>query len=265
MPELPGNTVWAWASVLLLALLASVLAALRQRSRWPGFIVQPQFAALLGCAVGLAATAGGFARYLSSAYCEDLARVELYLTVFAGALIFAASTIAWFALRGRFTARIALHPGGGMVNLTAVLLCIWMGYGFVTEHTQSFGLAVLSAMSLLAAALGAHLMINASVARGRYGFAGRSMVRCGSVRRNAVLCVSEEFEWPDDQMLALFDDDFAQSWSPLDGTRNVPGLPRFGAFRQGHSGSRGSVWSHRGLCRRRQKVRTTDRTTRRSV
>ncbi|MEW6341062.1 MAG: NAD(P)(+) transhydrogenase (Re/Si-specific) subunit beta [Paraburkholderia sp.] len=269
MPELSGNTVWAGSAVLLLVLLAAVLTGLTQRLKWRSVLARPQCAALLGCAVGLAAMAGGFVRYLSSAYCEDLARVELYLTVFAGALIFAASAIAWFALRGRFTARVVLHPGGGVVNLAAFVLCIWMGYGFVIEHTQSFGLAVLLAMSLLAAALGAHLMINAGVARGRYGFAAasgqRSTVRCGIVRRSAVLCVLEDFDWPADQMPALFDDDFAQSWSPLDETHGVPGTPRFGAFRQGRRGTHSSIGCQRGRCRRREEGRMKDRTRRCSV
>lgn len=265
MPQLPGNTVWVAAGFALSLLLVGVLAGLLQRLMRHNVMGRQQLAALLGCAVGLAAMAAGFTRYFSSTCCESAVRIELYLAVFIGALIFAASAIAWLASRGTFTARIALHPGAGMVNLTALLLCIWMGYGFVIEHAQSFGLAVLSAMSLLAGAMGAHLMINAGVARGRYGFPAmsgrRSTVRCGTVRRVA-LCVSEDFEWPDDQMPALFDDDFAQSWSPFDKTRNVPDTPRFGACRQGRGGSHGSAWCDRGRCRRRQQARAMRRSAR---
>ena len=227
---------------------------------------RPQFAAVLGIATGLAAMTGGFSRYLCVASCEDLMRIVLYLAVFAGALTFAVSTVSWLALRGRFAARLAVHPGGGVVNLTAVLLCVWMGYGFVTEHAPAFGVAVLLAESLLAAALGAHLMVGCSAGFGRYGqaagFGERSPVRCGVVWRRVALAIPEGFEWPDEQMPALFDDDFAQSWSPLDAIRNVPWSRRFGACRQGRGARDVAAWGTRGRCRRRCCYRERDRATR---
>lgn len=226
---------------------------------------KPQFTAMLGIAAGLAAMTGGFARYLCVTSCKDFMRIGLYLAVFAGALIFAASTVSWLASRGRFAARLAVHPGSGVVNLTALLLCVWMGYGFVTEHALAFGVAVLLAESVLAAALGAHLMVSGGAGFGRYrlaaSFGGRSPVRCGVVPRRVVLAVPEGFEWPDEQMPALFDDDFAQSWSPLDAIRNGPWLRRFGACRQGRGARDVAAWGTRGRCRRRCGYRERDRAT----
>jgi NAD(P) transhydrogenase subunit beta len=216
---------------------------------------RPQFAAVLGVAAGLSAMAGGFARYLCATSCEDLVRIVLYAAVFAGALISAGSAVLWLALSGRFAARMAVRPGGGVVNLAALLLCVWMGYGFVTEHAPTFGVAVLLAESLLAAALGAHLMVSSSVGFSRYGLAGgffeRSPVRCGVVRRRVALAVTEGFEWPDERMPALFDDDFAQKWTLLDEIRAAPGSRRFGVRRAERGARDVAAWGARGRCRRR--------------
>ncbi|MGF7130073.1 hypothetical protein P3T40_001548 [Paraburkholderia sp. EB58] len=242
-------------------------AALGARFAWRhDFRARPQHVALRGSGVGMAAMLGGFARYLSSTSCGEWACIEVYVAVFIGALLFAVSATAWCISRGWLIAQGVVHPGTGVVNLTAILLCVWMGYGFVTEHAQPFGLAVLLALSLLATALGAHLMINAGTARGRYAFAGglgqRSMVRCGVVQRRGVLNVLEGFEWPDDHMPALFDDDFAQSWSPLDDSHRVAEALRVGTCRcdrsVGHSVTRGE----RHGCHERQRNRGVSRSQR---
>jgi NAD(P) transhydrogenase subunit beta len=178
-----------WRAVITTAMLAGLLAAgigaaaegviaaiagaalgARFVSRHD-FRDRPQRVALGGSGVGMAAMLGGFVRYLSSTSCGEWACIEVYVAVFIGALLFAISATAWCISRGWLIAQGVVHPGTGVVNLTAILLCVWMGYGFVTEHAQPLGRAVLLAMSLLATALGAHLMMNASVARGRYVFA----------------------------------------------------------------------------------------------
>jgi NAD(P) transhydrogenase subunit beta len=266
-----------WRAVITIAVLAGLLAlgigvaaegviaaiagaALGARFAWRRELRgTPQQIALRGSGAGVAAMLGGFARYLSSTSCGEWACVEVYVAVFIGALIFAVSATAWCISRGWFVAQGVVHPGTSVVNLTALLLCVWMGYGFVTERAQLFGLAVLLAMSLLATALGAHLMMNAGAARGRYAFAAglgqRSMIRCGVVPRRSVLNMVDGFEWPDDHMPALFDDDFAQSWSPLDDSHLVAETLRVGACRcdrsVGHSVTRGE----RGGCHERQRNR----------
>jgi NAD(P) transhydrogenase subunit beta len=65
-------------------------------------------------------------------------------------------------------ARRAARPGYRVVNFVALLLCAWLGYGFVTEQAQPFGLAALLETGALAAALGAHLMLNREYG-GRHG------------------------------------------------------------------------------------------------
>jgi hypothetical protein len=210
-------------------------AALGTRFVWRhDFRGRPQHVALRGSGVGVAVMLGGLTRYLSSTSCGEWACVEVYVAVFIGALIFAVSATVWCMSRGWLIAQGGVHPGTGVVNLTAILL--WMGYGFVTEPARPFGLAVLLAMSLLTTALGAHLMMNTGAARGRYalamGLSQRSMVRCGVVQRRGVLNVLEGFEWPDDHMPALSDDNFAQSWSPPGDSRPMAETLRVGACRR---------------------------------
>ncbi|RKE39811.1 NAD(P) transhydrogenase beta subunit [Paraburkholderia sp. BL23I1N1] len=146
---------------------------------------RPGLVALLGSAMGLAVMLGGFACYFSvmaqasaSVTAQaNVERVELYAAVFIGALVFATSAIAFFKLRGALDLSVAARPGHGIVNVSALLLCGWLGYGFVTEQAQPFGLAALLAMSVLAAALGTHLMVTRGYSNERdshiHAFAGR--------------------------------------------------------------------------------------------
>lgn len=140
------------------AVAGAVLGAWLVRRR--NLARRPRLVALLGSSMGLAVMSGGFARYLSAAAQANVERVELYVAVFIGALIFATSTIAFCKLRGTLQRGVMVRPGHGIVNLFALLLCAWLGYGFVTEQAQPFGLAALLAMSALACAMGVHLMLS---------------------------------------------------------------------------------------------------------
>ncbi|MBB5503218.1 NAD(P)(+) transhydrogenase (Re/Si-specific) subunit beta [Paraburkholderia sp. MM5384-R2] len=203
--------------------------------------------ASLGIGMGLAAISGGFAGYLSAtAYAKAaVERVELCAVVFIGALIFAPSTIAFCKLRGAIGGRARARPGYTVVNLTALVLCVCLGYGFVTEPTQTFGLAALLAMSGLAAALGAHLMMAAAADVPLHALAAphghRSHARCGLVQRRGGL---GRFEWRDDQMHPLLGDEFAQPWALRDDTQDVV---RTSAYRSGVE------WRYRGRYRSRQR------------
>ncbi|CAE6736358.1 NAD(P)(+) transhydrogenase (Re/Si-specific) subunit beta [Paraburkholderia haematera] len=139
---------------------------------------RPGLVALLGSATGLAVMLGGFACSFSAPAQANVERIELYAAVFIGTLVFATSAIAFFRLRGVLDlSSAAARPGHGIVNVSALLLCGWLGYGFVTEQAQPFGLAALLAMSVLAAALGTHLMANRGYSNEReshtHAFGGR--------------------------------------------------------------------------------------------
>jgi NAD(P) transhydrogenase subunit beta len=127
---------------------------------------RPAVVALLGSVMGFAVVSVGVARYLSVAAHANTERIELYAAVFIGALIFAASAIAFCKLRGALQLEAVARPGHHLVNLFAMLLCGWLGYSFVTEQAQPVGLAALLAMSALAAAMGAHLMVSRGYSSG---------------------------------------------------------------------------------------------------
>jgi NAD(P) transhydrogenase subunit beta len=179
------------------------------------------------CIVGLASLAGGFARYFSSTAIwtarDSGERIGLYIAVFAGALLLSASAIAFFRLRN--TMRDAVHahisacPGCAVVDFVALLLCVWLGYGFVTEASPAIGFAVLLAAGGLAAALGVHLamtvddrygLLHAAAHGRRQHTAQAARTRCGSARwREALFRV----EWRADVMDAQAADDFTQRWT----------------------------------------------------
>ncbi|PZR42472.1 NAD(P)(+) transhydrogenase (Re/Si-specific) subunit beta [Paraburkholderia fungorum] len=178
---------------------------------------RPGLVALFGSAMGLAVMVGGFACYLSAAMVTtatptNVERFELYTAVFIGALVFAACAIAFCMLRGTLNLSAAARPGHGIVNVSALLLCGWLGYGFVTERAQPFGLAALLAMSVLAAALGMHLMANRAYSHfhnsGAYAFGARRHARgdarChGGTRKQQGVLARIEWHGGEEQTWAL--------------------------------------------------------------
>jgi NAD(P) transhydrogenase subunit beta len=181
------------------------------------------------CGVGLVSLAGAFARYFSSASIltakESGERIGLYVAVFAGALLLAASAIAFFRLRTMMRDAVHAHisacPGCAVVDFAALLLCVWLGYGFVTEASPAIGLAVLLAAGGLAAALGVHLAMTVddrygllqAVASGRrlHASQGSTSARCGVPRRRDEMLF--RVEWRADAMDMRPADDFTQRWT----------------------------------------------------
>ncbi|MFM0416389.1 NAD(P)(+) transhydrogenase (Re/Si-specific) subunit beta [Paraburkholderia aromaticivorans] len=173
---------------------------------------RPRLVALVGSGMGLAVMSGGFARYLSSAAQASVERGGLCVAVFIGALIFATSTIAFCKLRGVLDFAAVARPGHDVVNLLALLLCAWLGYGFVTEQAQPFGLAALLAMSAVACAMGVHLMTSREYSNAReqghdsgaLAFAARCHSRSATTDNRRLL---ERIEWHggEEQAWALHD------------------------------------------------------------
>ncbi|CAB3764909.1 NAD(P)(+) transhydrogenase (Re/Si-specific) subunit beta [Paraburkholderia humisilvae] len=210
------------------------------------------------CGVGLVSLAGAFVRYFSlpstMASQQSGQRIGLYVAVFAGALLVAASALAFFRLRNTMRDAVRAHvsacPGCAIVDLTALLLCIWLGYGFVTEASPALGLSVLLAASGLSAALGVHLaatvddrygLLHAAASGRRWSSPNRATRASCGLRRRATLF---RVEWRADAMNMLPSDDFSQRWTlAVAATRD--GAASHGAAR--HRGRRrhaGRVRSH---------------------
>lgn len=198
MPQASDSTAWmdlcSWTrpglaavfiSALVVALVAITfvlvvaLAAVARRRFGQRSTRRAHLAAMLGSSTGFAFMSGGLVLYLFSSGRADAERVELYGAVFLGALIFAISAIALCKLRGALSLKPAARPGHGIVNLIAVLLCAWLGYGFVTEQAQPFGFAALLATGALACAIGVHLMTSREYSAGHGLSAGkRGLLAC---------------------------------------------------------------------------------------
>ena len=170
MPQASDSTVWLGMVVSLTAACAALLACALGPMLAGASVVRrrnltrrPALAALLASGMGLSVVSVGVVRYLSPGNQGNLAipeRIELYAAVFAGALIFATSAIAFCKLRGLLPLRVTARRGHDIVNAVALLLCGWLGYGFVTEAAQPFGLAALLGMSALASSIGVHVMMS---------------------------------------------------------------------------------------------------------
>lgn len=235
MPQACGSTVWMDLAMLLavtvvaalVAVLTGALAALARRlSGWRSTHRHasvrerdptrgPRSVALMGSGIGLAVASIGVARYLLAAARENTERIELFAAVLIGALIFATCAITFCKLRGALQLEAVGRPGHHVVNLFALLLCGWLGYSFVTEQAQPFGLAALLATGALAVAMGAHLMLSREYsdhcshsgsrddcALRMHPFAGRSE---GVVTGKPGLLANIEWHGGDEQVWALRD------------------------------------------------------------
>lgn len=159
LPNSGFGVVLVSASVVMVGFaLVIALAAVIRCVFNPGSTRRAYLAAVLGSAVGFAFMSGGCVLYLSFSAWADVERFELDSAVFVGALVFASSAIALCKLRGALPLKTVARPGHGIVNLIAILLCGWLGYGFVTGQAQPSGLAALLATGALACAIGVHMM-----------------------------------------------------------------------------------------------------------
>ncbi len=121
----------------------------------------PELVAMLHSFVGLAAVLVGFADFMrvgnSLAGVEGtIHRIETFVGVFIGALTFTGSIIAFGKLRGVVSSKPLLLPARHLLNIIAILICIWFGYQFVGEQQ---GTQPLLFMSAIAGLLGLHMVM----------------------------------------------------------------------------------------------------------
>jgi NAD(P) transhydrogenase subunit beta len=136
----------------------------------------PELVAILHSFVGLAAVLVGFANYLvsgaePSAVLADVARElpavaagrgvhlgEIYVGVLVGAVTFTGSVVAFLKLRGTIGSRPLLLPARHAFNAAVVIAMAVLGALFVRAAATD-GLLPLGIMTVLAAALGVHLVM----------------------------------------------------------------------------------------------------------
>ncbi|MCY1357247.1 NAD(P) transhydrogenase subunit beta [compost metagenome] len=119
--------------------------------------------AVLHSFVGLAAVLVGYANYLEPTTLAGAEKViheiETYLGILIGAVTFTGSIIAFLKLQGTMGGKPMLLPGRHVLNAGALVVCVWLGYAFLSAPDPQQGLVPLAAMTVIALLVGAHLVL----------------------------------------------------------------------------------------------------------
>jgi NAD(P) transhydrogenase subunit beta len=122
----------------------------------------PELVAVLHSFVGLAAVLVGYANYLDapalSGAEKAIHEIETYLGILIGAVTFTGSIIAFLKLRGTLGGKPTLLPGRHLLNAVALVVCVGLGYQFLSAGSVQDGLVPLAAMTVIALLVGAHLV-----------------------------------------------------------------------------------------------------------
>ena len=148
--------------LLIGAVLVGAVIGLIRAARVP-MTGMPELIALFHSFVGLAAVLVGWNGYLEveaqggagfPAELLGIHRAEVAIGVFIGAVTFTGSIVAWGKLAAKFSSTPLVLPGKNALNLGALVAFAALTVWFVVDPT----LAVLVAVTVIALALGVHLV-----------------------------------------------------------------------------------------------------------
>jgi len=153
-----GPQVTLSGMLLMMIAVGSVIGlVVAQRVEMTGM---PQLVAALHTFVGLAAVFIGINSDLAPP--EGLVgaekiihEVEIFLGVFIGAVTTTGSVVAFGKLSGLLDGKPLTLPGRNILNLVAVLVCVWLG-GMYLNHVGPWTLYLMTAIALV---FGAHLVL----------------------------------------------------------------------------------------------------------
>jgi len=123
----------------------------------------PQLVAMLHSFVGLAAVLVGFGGTLDPTNMRvgveaTIHGVETFIGVFVGAVTFTGSIIAFGKLQGLIGSKPLLLPARHLLNLVALLACMFLGFQFVSaEHGAALPPLIIA--TVVASLLGIHLVM----------------------------------------------------------------------------------------------------------
>ncbi|MCX5784898.1 MAG: Re/Si-specific NAD(P)(+) transhydrogenase subunit beta [Elusimicrobia bacterium] len=125
----------------------------------------PQLVAGFHSFVGMAAVLVGINSYMGSAGLSGAARTihetEVFLGVFIGAVTFTGSVVAFGKLQAIIRSKPLLLPGRHLLNIAMLLATLYCGYLFFgVEDLMGQGMSALIAMTVIAFALGVHLVMS---------------------------------------------------------------------------------------------------------
>lgn len=178
-----GEGVDGQIYIIVAIAIASVIGILI--SRKVEMTSMPQLVAILHSFVGLAAVLVGIGSYIDphtqelSGASHAIHLVEICLGCFIGAITFSGSIIAWGKLDGKIRSKPLIYPGRHFVNIALLVLCIVLGYLFISAgQTQGViflliitGIALFIGVMLVMAIGGADMPVVVSMLNSYSGWA----------------------------------------------------------------------------------------------
>jgi NAD(P) transhydrogenase subunit beta len=150
---------WAIGAIIGALVIGAVLGV--SKARRVEMTEMPQLIALFHSFVGLAAVLVGWTAYFDSVisgHFDPLHSGELFVGVFIGAVTFTGSIVAYLKLAAKISSKPLMLPAHNAVNLGAIALFLVLTVLFVLSPELPAGLALLSAVTVLALLLGLHLV-----------------------------------------------------------------------------------------------------------
>ena len=143
--------------VIMIAVGAVIGLVVAQRVEMTGM---PQLVAALHTFVGMAAVFIGINSALAPptglTHAETIIHeVEVFLGVFIGAVTTTGSIVAFGKLAGIVDGKPLTLPARNLLNLIAVLVCVWLGYMYLNDANVNW----LYLMTAIALVFGAHLVL----------------------------------------------------------------------------------------------------------
>lgn len=155
---------WPVTAGLILLVLVVGAAVGSWRARRVEMTQMPELIALLHSFVGLSAVLVGYGSFLAepvgaaAAGGDTVHRVEVFLGVLIGAVTFTGSVVAFGKLSGRLASAPLTLPGRHVLNLLALVASAVLLAWFVTADDVGSAILPLLLMTLVALALGWHLV-----------------------------------------------------------------------------------------------------------
>ncbi len=167
---------------MTIALIATIMGSVTNHHVMLGFVIllgasvgvvlakrvqmteMPELVAILHSLVGLAAVLVGYANVMGGSGHHEgveltIHDVETTIGIFIGAITLSGSVVAFGKLSGKIGGQPLLLPARHLLNLVLLLSSIWLGSKFVEQSAAGGGLLVLLLMTIIALAIGVHMVM----------------------------------------------------------------------------------------------------------